>query len=279
MAAVLIGAASCGTAAQATTCTDSFARSGNELGGLTFTATQSVTDLTIPDAVAQLHGIALNADYDILEEDAGTGSMLWEQRQNGVTRAIPVLIAVSQTGNQTDVTMTIQLASGVLAGNNGVRQEMCLRLGQMRGGREGVRLAQTMADVVPSGRPTTIDAYMLSNQFARQHNLNAAVIEPRYRGRSFTVTGRLGSVTRTGNSYRLVYDIPQPPLTGLLRPLPGQPTFSISIACDLAPGQNAYALTLRAGRTIRLTGTFAGYDEAYRLMWMSDCRNTPRPPR
>lgn len=68
----------------------------------------------------------------------------------------------------------------------------------MRGGREGVALASRMRGAAGRGTITVIDAYMLSNQVARQHNLNTAVIYPRYRNRQFTVTGRMGSVNRVG---------------------------------------------------------------------------------
>ncbi|MEQ1689213.1 MAG: hypothetical protein ABL874_11635 [Sphingopyxis sp.] len=265
-----------GGAANAATCATSFARSGSIVSATTFTATQTIATLSVADAIGQLHGIAIEGEYDVLDENEQDGSMVWEQRQAGATRAIPVLIAAAPTGANVDVTMTIRMPSGMAAGSNGVRDEMCRLFGQMRGGREGIALAQRMRGAAGGGAITVIDAYMLSNQVARQHNLNTAVIYPRYRNRQFTVTGRMGSVNRVGRFYLVSYDIPQPPLTGSLRPLPGQPDFSISIQCALAPDQNGLALTLRAGQSIRLTGTFSDYDEVNRLMTISGCRSVPR---
>lgn len=276
LVSVGLSVAAMGSAANAASCAESFARSGSVVSATTFTATQTINTLSVADAIGQLHGIAIAGEYDVLDEDEQGGSMVWEQRQAGATRAIPVQIAAVPVGGNVDVTMTIRLPSGMAAGSNGVRDEMCRVFGQMRGGREGVTLAQRMRGASGGGAITVIDAYMLSNQVARQHNLNTAVINPRYRNRVFTVTGRMGSVNRAGRSYILSYDIPQPPLTGLLRPLPGQPTFSIAIQCVLAPDQNGLALTLRAGRSVRLTGTFANYDEVDKVMTLDGCREAAR---
>ncbi len=274
-ATVLTGA----TTAQATTCAESFARGGSIVTATTFTATQSVANLRMPDAIAQLHGIAINGEYDVLEEDRASGTMLWEQRQSGMNRAIPVLIEAVQRGTGTDVTMSVRLPSGIIVRTDGARTEMCQVLGRLRGGAEGVTLARAMEQVGASRAPTVIDAYMLSNEFARQHNLNAALIPSRYRNRVFTVVGRMLNVDRNGGGYSVLYNIAQPPTGGLLRPLPGQPTFSISISCQLATGQGAYALSLRSGQSLRLTGAFGDYDEANRHLTLIDCRNTPRVPR
>ena len=266
------GAVLTATSANATTCEESFARSGNALSSTTFTATQTVNDLSVADAVAQMHGIVVAGNYDILQEDRDGGSMLLEQRATSTRRAIPVLIAVTRNGATTDIAMNIRLPTGVFAGSNGVRTEMCNVLGQLRGGAEGRRLAAQGGATRATNAPTVIQATSLSNEIARAHTVNPAVIPVRYRERSWTVSGRLANVERIGSGWIVTYDIPPPILSG---PLTG-PDFSILLTCSLSSNQSAWALTLRRGQAIRLTGAFDGYDEGRRHLMLTNCVNTPR---
>lgn len=271
---ILLAGAALATAsgAQATTCEESFARTGSALSATTYTATQTVADLTVSDAVAQMRGIAVAENYDILEEDREGGSMLIEQRRTNTRRAIPILIAVTRNGGTTDILMTIRTPTGVFAGQNAMRAEMCRVLGQLRGGAEGRRLAAQNGRAVAANVPTVVTAESLSNEFARAETVNAAVIPSRYQNRSWTVRGRLANVERRSGGWLVTYDIPAPILHG---PLMG-PDFSIRLTCDLAANQHAWALTLRRGQTIRLTGQFADYDPDYHHLSLAQCVNTPR---
>lgn len=259
------------TAASATTCEESFARTGSVLSATTYTATQTVADLTVSDAVAQMHGIAVTENYDILEEDRAGGSMLIEQRRTSTRRAIPILIAVTRNGATTDILMTIRTPTGVFAGSDAMRTEMCRVLGQLRGGAEGRRLAAQNGQAQAANVPTVVTIESLSNEFARAETVNAAVIPARYQNRSWTVRGRLENVERVNGGWLVSYVTP-PHFTN---PLLG-PTFSVTVTCDLAPNQHAWALTLRRGQTIRLTGQFADYVPGSHHLSLSNCVNTPR---
>lgn len=68
MAGAGVMALCAGGAANAATCAESFARSGSIVSATTFTATQTITTLSVADAIGQLHGIAIGGEYDVLDE-------------------------------------------------------------------------------------------------------------------------------------------------------------------------------------------------------------------
>jgi hypothetical protein len=104
--------------AQAATCQDSFAKKGNPLGGLRFTAEVTVTDLTPPTAIRQFRGIAASDGYDITVDEAEEGSMLIEQPRSpsGATRPIPIVVSATASGTASTIKLEAKMPGGTPTG-------------------------------------------------------------------------------------------------------------------------------------------------------------------
>jgi hypothetical protein len=259
--------------ALAQTCEATFAKSGNGITGLRFTATQTVNDLTSPNAINQLRGIVLAKGYDVLAAEPAAGSMLMEQPQTANRRSFQIVAQATTEGQMTTVQMNARMRAGQFAKQEDVRTEMCGVLAELKGGSAGVAAATQGSTATAAGAPATaLTAQTLADRVSKERDNDANEIPLRYRGRSFTLSGTIASVDRNGDTYRVLFDII--PWERKAVKLPGDSQFKTDIVCILAPGQSVYALTLRRRASIRLTGTYFDYRESPMpsVMWLSECR-------
>lgn len=261
----------CGLGLAAGPCEESFAKSGNPMTGTKYTASVTVAGLTVADAMGQLRGIAVGKKLDVLTEDVANGNMLLEYRESFRNKAIPYVVTVLQEGDKAAVQMLVKLNKGAFAKADDVRGEMCSMLGAVKGGEEGRTAAALGAQAVGDGAARKVDALKLSLELARQNQESAESIPLRYRERVFTVTGRVEYVIKDGARYRVAFDIPEPGKM-VIRPLPGSPVYKVDISCLMAPSHTAWAIALRPGEKVALTGKYEDYDQFKRVMWLGGCR-------
>jgi hypothetical protein len=257
----------------AQTCEATFVKNGNPITGLKFTATQSIADLSTPDAVNQLRAIVLARGYDVLAAEPEAGNMLIEQPQTANMRSFQI---VAQTTNDAKIA-TVQLKVSMRAGQSTkqelVRTELCGVLAEIKGGSAGAAAANAGKTATAAGSPpTVISAQMLADRVSKERDKDVNEIPLRYKGRSFTLTGNVESVNRDGETYRVRFDILAWEQKAIR--LPGDSQFKTDIICVLAPGQSVYALTLKRRSSVRLTGTYADYRESPSpsVMWFDGCK-------
>ncbi|WP_296595681.1 hypothetical protein [Phenylobacterium sp.] len=269
---VALIAATVPAAASAATCEQSFAKRGSVLSGLNFTAQVDVADLTPASAIGQMRGAAVAGKYDVILEEADAGSLLIEQPAAGSARRIPIVVTATQTGSAGTVRMEVKMPAGMSAPADGVRAEVCGMLSQLKGGRAGLAAAAQGMGAKSVSAPIRIDAVTLSTQFARESLKNDAALPLRYKGKAFSVWGSVNHVMKDGEYFRVAFDTPEARDRAIRFDLPGDPAFMVNISCLMAKGQNAYALTLKKGALIRLTGTFFEYDTFKHTVWLNECR-------
>ncbi len=257
----------------AATCEATFAKKGNPINGLKYTALQSVNDLTTANAINQLRGIVLAKGYDVLATEAEAGTMLIEQPQTAERRSFPIVATATTEGSVTTVQLRASLRAGQFTKDDMVRSEMCAVLAQLQGGKPGIAAANSGRDAVQGGgAPTAMTAQALSQRLSAEFDKNAETIPLRYKGRSFTLSGRVDYVRKDGDTYRVQFEIMDP--SRMVFKLPGQSTTKTDIGCLMAKGQSVYALTLKPKAGVKLTGTYFDYrDVPYPpILWLSDCR-------
>jgi hypothetical protein len=270
---ILASLTACATGgAHAATCQDSFVKKGNPLGGLRFTAEVTVADLTPPTAIRQFRGIAAADGYDITVDEAEEGSMLIEQPRSpsGATRPVPIIVSATAIGTALIVKLEAKLPGGMLAPAEGVKTELCKMLNQIKGGKIGLAAANRGKSAVSSAGPTVIEALMLSQQISQEADKNAAIIPSRYTGKSFKIKGTVDYVMRDGDTYRIAYVIPK--TTDDLAIRLGSFKLLTQLSCLVAKGQSAFALSLKKGNHVTLTGRFRAYDQFVPVMWFDGCR-------
>lgn len=257
--------------ANAATCEEAFVKKGNPITGLRFTAAVTVADLPPAVAIGQMRGIVAAKGYDIMADEAAYGSMLIEQPMTGSARAFPIHITATQTGGIGTVVMEAKLRAGQSVGGDAAKSEMCGILNQIKGGKAGAAAAKKGASATTvAAAPVKIDALSLSQQVSKDTERNAAGILTRYKGKQFTVDGLVEYVTKDGNAFRIGYKIPNPWEQAIR--LPNQADFKTDIVCYMAPGQAAYSLQLKPGKSIKLTGTVEDFNEYKHVLWLKDCR-------
>jgi hypothetical protein len=254
-------------------CEATFAKNGNPITGLKFTATHTVADLSTPDAVNQLRGVVLARGYDVLATEPAAGSMLLESPQNANQRSFPIIAQATSEGASVTVQLKANLRAGVMAKQELVRTEMCGVLAELKGGSAGVAAAaRGRTATAGGGAPTELTAQTLADRVSKERDRNVNEIPLRYAGRSFTLSGTVKDVDRDGDTYRVRFDILAWEQKAIH--LPGDSQFKTDIICVLAPGQSVYALTLRPRTSVKLTGTYADYREgpSPSVMWLSGCK-------
>ena len=255
--------------AGASTCEATFIKQGNVVSGLRFIATTSVADLSIKSAIEQMRGIVIPRSYDILVEEADQGSMLIEQPRSEKARAFPITITATAENGIATVRMNAKLSTAMLVKPEAARYEMCGMLADLRGGKVGLARAAAAKNANLKRPPMRISALELSSQISKDTERNAAAVPLRYRHRQFTVTGIVDYIRKDGQYYRVAFKIPQPWEQAIR--LPGAAPFKTDISCLMAPGQAAYALTLKPSRNVKLTGTFHDFNEDQHVMWLDQC--------
>jgi hypothetical protein len=270
-AAVLVFTSVAPAAAQ--TCEATFVKGGNAITGLRYTATQSIPDLSTPDAVNQLRGVVLARGYDVLAAEPEAGSLLMEQPQSANRRSFQIIAQTTSDGRVATVQLRANLRAGVFAKQEQVRDEMCSVLAEIKGGSAGVAAAaQGRTATAAGGPPTVLTAQTLADRVSKERDRDANEIPLRYRGRTFTLSGDVESVDRDGDTYRIRFDII--PWERKAIRLPGDSQFKTDIVCVLAPGQSVYALTLKRKSSVRLTGTYLEYRESPfpSVLWLGECK-------
>jgi len=251
----------------AATCEESFTKSGSIISGQKFNASVTLADLTPASAIGQMHGIVVGKGYDVLATEAEEGTMLIEQPQTGKVRAFPITITATPDGT---VRMEAKLRAGMSAAADGARNEMCGMLNQLKGGKAGRAAATTGMTATGTKAAFEIDALALSHQVSKDTERNAAAIPLRYKDKTFVIKGTVKSIDKFGDSYVVLYDIPEP-YEELIR-LPNAAAFKTDLVCRLARGQSVYALQLKPGKGIRLTGVYDAFDPIRHVLALRDCR-------
>lgn len=270
--AVALALAGIPGAGLAATCEQSFVKRGSALTGLNFTAQVDVPDLSPASAIGQMRGVAIKGKYDIILEEADAGSLLIEQPAAGANRAFPIIVTAGQAAGAGTVKLEVKLPAGMAAPADAVKAEVCGMLAQLKGGRAGLAAASQGMGATATATPTRIDAVSLSQQFAREAVKNDALLPLRYKGKAFSVWGAVNHVMKDGEYFRVAFDTPDARDRAIRLDAPGDPGFMVNISCLMAKGQNAYALTVKKGALIRLTGTFFEYDTFKRTVWLNECR-------
>lgn len=254
------------TLAMAAGCEERFSKSGNPMTGSKYTSSLMVPGLSVSAAIAQIHGIAVAKNMDILTEDAPNGNMLLEDRASTFRRAIPYVVSVAAEGDAANIQLMVKLDKGVFAKAEDVKKGICAILAEVKGGEEGKAAAARGAEAVSVTGPRKVDAHMLSMELAHQTKESAESVPLRYKGKSFTISGRVQYVIKDGDGYRVAYDIPKP------KPGLFAPPFKIDISCLMAPSHTAWAIALREGEKIKLTGTYYDFDQFRKVMWLDGCK-------
>ncbi len=252
-------------------CEERFSKSGNPLTGTKYQSSVLVPQLSVVDAIAQLHGIAVGKKLDILTEDAANGTMLLEDRESMRHKPIPYVVSVASEGDGASINLLVKLNAGALAKAEDAKKEICSILGLVKGGDEGTLAAEQGAKATGSKEPRKVEALVLSLELARQTRDSAESIPLRYKDRVFTVSGRVKYVMKDGNAYRVAFDIPEPN-DMLIKPGPLDPHFKIDISCVMALSQSAWAIALREREKVKLTGTFLDFDQFKKVMWLGECK-------
>ncbi|KAB7770738.1 OB-fold protein [Xanthomonas maliensis] len=246
--------------ALAATCEDSFQKKGNPFVGTTFSASVSHPGLTVRSAIGQMHVIAKQAKMDVLSEDADAGSMLIEEPETMTHKPIPMIVSASAVDGVGTVNLLVKVNKGAIAPADSARTEMCKLLNQVKPGAAGEQFAKKTLDTAP----VDISADKLGFQLRNQHKDNPAAIEPRYANKVYRITGKLNQagVLKSGGTYNVGFDV-----------LQSDNRFeTVAITCAFAANQSAYALALRPGEKVTLTGVVDRYDQILQVLWLRDCR-------
>lgn len=257
--------------AHAGTCEDTFTKAGSPISGLRFIASVSIADLSPATAIGQMRGIVLPKNYDVLVEEPDEGSMLIEQPMSGSARAFPITVTAVQNGGVGTVRMEARLRAGMFVKEAPAMAELCSVLNQLKGGKAGLAAAATGRKAVGgNAAPVALNALAFSHQVSKDTERNSAAVPLRYKNKRFTIFGTVDYVIRDGEYYRVAYKVPNPWEEAIR--LPNTAPFKTDISCLMAKGQAAYALTLKPGKQIRLTGTWHEFDEFKHVVWLMDCR-------
>lgn len=271
---VLIALAIAGAApfAHAGECEDNFRKSGNPFTGADFASRVTVPQLSVRHALGQLRGILIAEKMDVITEDPDGGSMLVEQRSTAMTRAVPILINVSDDAGAAAIEMTVKTEKGQFARQESMRSEVCRLLGQVQGGKAGVAAVAQGAKARNSADVTAKDVYVFSREIAREAKGNALAVTARHRGRQYALKGEVDYVQEDGRDYNVSFRVPDQRDVAIR--VPGDDAPRVGVACLFRPNQLANVLTFRKGDKANFTGTFLRYDDGQRTFWLENCRQT-----
>ena len=251
-------------------CEANFRKSGNPIVMTTYSSAVTVPNLSPRDALAQMRGIMVAEKMDVMAQDADGGTLLVEQRQDGGKRPIPTTISVSDVASGTRIGMSVKMERGVFSKVEQIKPYMCGLLARVKGGKEGVAAAKKGAGATNNEATGNQDVFMFSRMIAREANKNAIAVNARHKGRKYTLTGRIETLMEDGEDYNLIFDIPE---IGemVLKPLPHDAQFKVSVSCLFKPDQLTTVLALREGQKVTLTGTVMKYDNFRKVIWLENC--------
>lgn len=252
-------------------CEDTFRKSGNPVTGLRFAAGRSVADLSHESAIGQLRGIVLAKGYTVMAAEPEAGTMLIEQPMTGKARGFPIAISVSEVSGQSTVRMEARLRAAMAVKETVARAEMCGILDQLQGGKAGLALAKkgNAAEAAPAA-PIRMSVLRFASQIGGEARKSSLAIDPRYRGRAFTLYGPVAYVSEAGESYRIDFKL----VDNMLASLAPGTGYRAEVSCLLAAGQSTYALGLKPDAHVELTGAFDRYDSGQSRVWLRDCKPT-----
>jgi hypothetical protein len=251
-------------------CEDNFSRTGNPLVGVEYKTSIALVDLGIADAIKQARNVAARANMSIIIDEAAEGSLMVEEPATATNKAIPLVFSATTEGNITRLGMSVKVNRGAISRADDMKKYMCDFLAPIRGGREGRQFAANTTSAVSASGATRKDAYIFAQELSLEAKDSSAVIPLRYRGRTFTLTGRVKYVIKDGDFYRVAYDIPETKDSRFA--LSSMPMRNIGISCLMAAGQNARAIALRAGDRLELTGVYYNFDDVRSHFWLNGCR-------
>jgi hypothetical protein len=254
-------------AAHAGACEDSFTKGGSILSGQKFAASVTLPGLKPASAIGQMRGIVVAKGYDVLAAEPEEGSMLIEQAQTRKARAFPITVTATPDGK---VLMEAKLRAGMSAPSEAAKEEMCGMLAQLKTGKAGTAAASTGMTAAGNKTALDMDALSISHQISKDTQRNAAAIPLRYKGKTFIVSGTVKSIDKLDDAYVVTYDIPEP-YNEAIR-LPGAAPFKTDIFCRLAKGQSVFALQLKPGKRIKLSGIYANFNPTAHGLLLEDCR-------
>lgn len=251
-------------------CEDNFSKSGGMFKGGNFSSSVTVPNLSVKDGMGQMRGIMIREKMDVITEDAASGTLLVEQRSQGVTRAIPTIISVSGEGGSAKVEMTIKTEKGMVAKAEDMKPYICNLLAQVKGGKEG-KLAGSKGSKTQNNADTTNrDVFIFSREIANEARKNAVAVNARHKGRYYSLKGKIDYIQEDGEDYNVSFDIPEIHEM-VLQPLPHQAQFRVGVACLFRPNQLAWVLTMRKGQSVTFTGKFHRYDDFKKMVWLENC--------
>lgn len=251
-------------------CEANFKKSGNPLVMTGYSSAVTVPNLSTRDALAQMRGIMVAEKMDVMAEDAESGTLLVEQRQDKAARPIPTTITVSEVASGTRIEMAIKMERGVFSKVEQIQPYMCGLFAKVKGGKEGVAAAKKGAGAANNEATGNQDVFMFSRMIAGEANKNAIAVNARHKGRKYTLTGRIETLMEDGEDYNLIFDIPEiSEMT--LKPLPFDAQFKVSVSCLFRPNQLTTVLALREGQKVTLTGTVYKYDNFRKVIWLENC--------
>jgi len=251
-------------------CEIHFSKSGNAFSGTDFSSHVSLADLSPNDAMAQMRGIVIAEKMDVITEDRDSGTMLVEQRAKGMTRSIPSLVNVSTTAAGIKVQFTIKTEKGMLATQDAMRGYLCGLLAKVEDGEAGRIAAGKGAQMQNVDDVTVRDVFMFSREIADEAKGNALAVTARHRGRKYALRGRVDYIQEDGDDYNVSFDIPE---KHTVLSLPGDAS-RVGVACLFRQNQLVNVLTFRKGESATFTGVFYRYDDAKRMAWLKDCKQT-----
>ncbi len=258
--------------ANAGECESSFRKTGTPFTGADYSATVTVRDQSIADAMAQMRGVLIAEKMDVLTQDDETGTMLVEERRSGGKRPIPSLINVDAAGVNAAVSMTVKTEKGMLASKDVMQAYLCGVLAKLLGGDAGRLAARSGAATQNADDVTVKDVYIFSREIAREAKGNALAVGVRHKGRRYALHGRVDYIQEDGEDFNVSFDIPES--RDMAIRLPFDDEARVGVACLFRPNQLANVLTFRKGEKANFTGAFYRYDDFKRMVWLQNCKQT-----
>ena len=256
--------------AMADECEANFKKSGNPIVMTTYSSAVTVPNLSTGDALSQMRGILVAERMDVIAENRDEGTLLVEQRQSDKARPIPTTINVNTVPAGTRIDMAIKMERGVFSKVEQIRPYMCGLLAKVKGGKEGVAAAKRGAGADNTEATGNQDVFAFSRMIANEANKNAVAVNARHKGRTYTLSGRIGTLMEDGEDYNLIFEVPEI-RDMVIKPFPHEAQFKVSVSCLFKPDQLTTVLAMREGQKVKLTGTVMKYDNFRRVIWLENC--------
>lgn len=245
-------------------CETNFKREGNPLTGLRYTSNVSIAGLTKESAIAQMAAIGRKGGYEVLDEDAANGTLILEQPESVMARSFPITVTAESEGAATRVGALVKMNRGALTTGGAVSKELCSMLAQMKPGAAGRAVAA-------SGSKQSAPQAMLATNFVsmigRQSSENYAMVQTRHQGKRYALKGWASNVHGSGGRYSVFFKGSNEVAGDRIGAI-----MDVKVMCRMAPDAKAYAMTMREGDRINLTGTFTSFNSS--VVELTDCRPT-----